>query len=185
MAIKTFTAGSVLTASDTNTYLNNGGLVYITQLAFTAANTTTGAVVDNCFSSTYANYRLMVSCTSASGLNSVNLQYRVSSTNAATTYNTRGWYNFGTLTGYAPAAQTSWYLFDAGQTYAASGVIDIFQPNVATYTTGTCTAIEPVNLYAYNFTNTHGQATAYTGFRIVPSASTITGTVYVYGYRNA
>ncbi len=29
MAVKTFTTGEVLTAADTNTYLNNGGLVYI------------------------------------------------------------------------------------------------------------------------------------------------------------
>jgi hypothetical protein len=32
MAIKTFTSGAVLTSADTNTYLNNGGLVYITYL---------------------------------------------------------------------------------------------------------------------------------------------------------
>jgi hypothetical protein len=29
MAIKTFTTGEVLTASDTNTYLANSGLVYV------------------------------------------------------------------------------------------------------------------------------------------------------------
>ena len=33
MAIKTFTTGEVLTASDTNTYLANAGLVYITSTA--------------------------------------------------------------------------------------------------------------------------------------------------------
>ena len=34
MAVKTFSTGEVLTASDTNTYLNNGGLVYITSTIF-------------------------------------------------------------------------------------------------------------------------------------------------------
>ena len=40
MAIKTFTTGEVLTASDTNTYLNNGGLVFINQVSYTASTST-------------------------------------------------------------------------------------------------------------------------------------------------
>lgn len=180
MPVPVFSVGETLTSAA----MNSVGLWKIASSTFTAADTTTGAVVDGCFSSSYDNYRLIVTCTSASGLNSVNLQFRVSGNNAATGYNTRGWYNFGTLTSYAPAAQTSYYMFDAGQTNPASGVIDIFGPNKAQRTTATCTAIEPTSFYAYNFTTTHDQATAYTGFRLVPSGSTITGTVTVYGYRN-
>jgi hypothetical protein len=54
MAIKTFTTGEVLTASDTNTYLANSGLVYVAGGSFTAASTidVTG------FSSTYKYFRL-------------------------------------------------------------------------------------------------------------------------------
>ena len=37
MAIKTFTTGEVLTASDTNTYLANSGLVYVAGASFSGA----------------------------------------------------------------------------------------------------------------------------------------------------
>ena len=57
MAVKTFTTGEVLTASDTNTYLANAGLVYVTH--FTGTNSASIAV-DNCFSSTYDNYLLVI-----------------------------------------------------------------------------------------------------------------------------
>ena len=53
MAIKTFTTGEVLTASDTNTYLANAGLVYI---AATTASAQTTIAIDNCFTTTYAHY---------------------------------------------------------------------------------------------------------------------------------
>ena len=56
MAVKTFTTGEVLTSADTNTYLNNGGLVYITQVALTSG---TSVTVSNCFSSTYNSYRVV------------------------------------------------------------------------------------------------------------------------------
>ena len=56
MAIKTFTTGELLTASDTNTYLANSGLVYITggALSSTAVNFV------GCFTSTYTDYRIVV-----------------------------------------------------------------------------------------------------------------------------
>ena len=56
MAIKTFTTGEVLTASDTNTYLNNGGLVYISTTTATSGSSVT---VSNCFSSTYDAYKII------------------------------------------------------------------------------------------------------------------------------
>ena len=37
MAVKTFTQGEKLTAADTNTYLNNGGLVFVKQVTVGSA----------------------------------------------------------------------------------------------------------------------------------------------------
>jgi hypothetical protein len=59
MAIKTFTSGEVLTASDTNTYLANSGLTYITR--GTVTSPTAGLVINGCFTSTYDNYRVVIS----------------------------------------------------------------------------------------------------------------------------
>jgi|APGre2960657404_1045060.scaffolds.fasta_scaffold71540_3 hypothetical protein len=57
MAVKTFTTGEVLTAADTNTYLANSGLQYISSGTFTNAASfdVTG------FSSSYDFYQLLMS----------------------------------------------------------------------------------------------------------------------------
>ena len=57
MAIKTFTTGEVLTASDTNTYLTNSGLVYIKQQ--TVGSGVASVTVSDAFSSTYDSYLII------------------------------------------------------------------------------------------------------------------------------
>lgn len=53
MAIKTFTTGEVLTASDTNTYLANSGLVFVKSQ--TIGSAVTSVTVSDAFSATYDN----------------------------------------------------------------------------------------------------------------------------------
>jgi len=65
MAIKTFTTGEVLTASDTNTYLANSGLVYIKQQ--TVGNAVASVTVSDAFSSTYDNYKITYTGGASSG----------------------------------------------------------------------------------------------------------------------
>jgi hypothetical protein len=185
MAIKTFTTGEVLTAADTNTYLANSGLVYITATTFT---TSTSVEVDNVFSSTYDNYKILITAYSATGTPSVYLQYRVGGTNATgTDYYTKGWYNFGTLTGYAPAAAAFWYLGDCSNNIQYPGYFtaEIQAPNKTQRTAGFSTCVESFSTNVINFNNTHATGNAYTGFRIYPTASNISGNVRVYGYRQA
>ena len=63
MAIKTFTTGEVLTASDTNTYLANAGLVYVSAGTFSNA----GSFDVTGFVSTYGTYRLIMNVGRHSG----------------------------------------------------------------------------------------------------------------------
>ena len=58
MAVKTFTSGEVLTASDTNTYLNNGGLVYVKSQ--TIGSAVSSINVTSAFDSTYDIYAITV-----------------------------------------------------------------------------------------------------------------------------
>jgi hypothetical protein len=59
MAIKTFTTGEVLTASDTNTYLANSGLVYIKSQTIREQLQVFRMTV--AFSSdTYDNYKILI-----------------------------------------------------------------------------------------------------------------------------
>ena len=91
MAIKTLTSGEVLTASDTNTYLNNGGLVYIAE---GSATNTSALDVNSVFSSTYDNYRVVLQTASRSTLQYARFQFRTASTVATTNYASRAnWWN--------------------------------------------------------------------------------------------
>ena len=74
MAVKTFTTGEVLTASDTNTYLNNGGLVYIS--GTTVGTGVSSVTVSSAFSSTYDNYRVIINNVDASA-DAVGLRFDV------------------------------------------------------------------------------------------------------------
>ena len=73
MAVKTFTS-STLTASDTNTYLANAGLVYVTSV--TGGTGVTTITVSNCFSSTYDAYRIVLTGGTASSSESLSRRGR-------------------------------------------------------------------------------------------------------------
>ena len=76
MAIKTFTTGEVLTASDTNTYLANSGLVYITDAAFTT--TTAVNMPAATFTTAYRNFRVVLQVTASSGVTNITMRFRAS-----------------------------------------------------------------------------------------------------------
>ena len=81
MAIKTFTSGEVLTAADTNTYLANSGLVYVSTTTLTAS----GQNIAGAFSSTYTNYRIVLNNIVTSANNTL-VAFRLGSSTARTEY---------------------------------------------------------------------------------------------------
>lgn len=182
MAIKTFTTGEVLTASDTNTYLANAGLVYVTST--TVGSAVSSVTISNCFSSTYDNYRILVNGGTASANNNL-----IMTLNGAAT----GYYGaliYGLSTGTAPllaAANNaaSWPFM--GYHTTGSGIItaiELLGPNLAKQTV--------ISSVYYNtggngtFTGTLDNTTQHTGFTLTPTTGTLTGgTITVYGYRKA
>jgi len=187
MAIKTFTAGSVLTASDTNTYLNNGGLVYITQTSITAA---ANGFINNCFSSTYQNYRILINGysnqTTAAG---AVLQLRKSGVNSATQYYYTAVYctQAAGPTRAFNANVTSAEIGAFGDIGAQLSIIDIFSPNENIKTTfkdsGNCWATG--GGYYVEHYHLHNVTDTYDGFYFAMAAGVFTGKIYVYGYRNS
>jgi hypothetical protein len=179
MAIKTFTTGEVLTAADTNTYLANSGLVYVTSA--TAGSAVSTLTVSNCFSATYDNYRIVISggTASASG-NNMNFQF---SGITGSDYQTAGFfmtYGTPTVSAFASAQITTWLIgfFGLNNTGVTMDVISPF----ASKWKGMSTA-SPLT-YNYSFTGQCSSTTSATGFTLTPAAGTFTGqTVTVYGYR--
>jgi hypothetical protein len=181
MAIKTFTTGEVLTASDTNTYLANSGLVYVTSA--TIGSAVSSVTVSNCFSSTYNNYKILVSGVAAASA-SDNL---IMTLNGGTT-EYYGNLIYGLYSGaaslYAPVNNAANWPYMGYSTFT-SGImttIEVINPNLAEYT-----AMQSVYVNAGGagtFTGFRNTTTQHTGFTLAPTVGTITGgTITVYGYR--
>jgi len=185
MAVKTFTTGEVLTAADTNTYLNNGGLVYIKSQ--TIGSAVSLVTVSSAFSSDYDAYKIIVAGGAASGTTYLNFRvgtsggpdtgsvYQQSFLHTTFTNTAAAVGNTGTVVTYAGSADANGLL--AG--------VDVYSPNLASKTI--------VSAFAAAQGSFSGQTTAlvntntqYTHFTIYTNAGTMTGgTITVYGYRKA
>ena len=185
MAIKTFTTGEVLTAADTNTYLANSGLVCLGTTTFSGSS---NAAANGVFSSAYTNYRVVFYAT-RSTTNQITMRLRI-----GTTDNTDGTY----ANQYARINDATWYAaaqnltaFDFNGTTNASSLsvtFDILNPYAATQAlmSGQCVQ----GLYASQSANSmfwgrKADSNQYTGLNFIPSTGTLTGTITVYGYREA
>ena len=190
MAIKTFTTGEVLTASDTNTYLANSGLVYITggSLSSTAVNFV------GCFTSTYTNYRIVVD--SLAWNLTGELYYQLLTGTTPATGGDYFWAMNGlkiTNVAYnsSQASGTLGYLGTnnslANNLIVGSCSWDICGPQLAqrTLLTGQGAGVA-TDYFHLSGMNAHNLTTAYTGIRLLTNtATTFTGNVNIYGYRKA
>ena len=183
MAVKTFTTGEVLTASDTNTYLNNGGLVYITST--TIGTAVSSVTVSNVFSSTYATYLIQVAGTKSTA--QVGLTFQLSG--ITTGYDCQGFYMLrgsSTITGFNTTGGSSW---DACATDTGASFHEIIVQNPNTAASKVFMARGSGEGGVDIGVQTWGQnssTTTATGFVIAPATSTLTGGVIrVYGYRQA
>ena len=181
MAIKTFTTGEVLTASDTNTYLANSGLVYVTSATLTG----TAIQINNCFTSTYDWYQIVWS-NSGGTTSSQQMYLRLSSggSPSATGYDTRGWYStFGGGSGVTARFTTEFGLGGADGSNATGGTFELQNPAKAQWTTGQGMFS---NYDAVVFQGgRHAVATAYDGAYIFVSSGSMSGTLTIYGHRKS
>lgn len=182
MAIKTFATGEVLTASDTNTFLANAGLVYVTST--TVGSAVSSVTISNCFSSTYDNYRITV----AGGTASVqsNIAFQLSGITGSVYYQL-GYYqsSWGSSAraDYASGAVTSVIASD-GSVDGYATILELSSPNLAKRKFGSTYSQSANNQYSMPF-QIASTSTA-TGFTLTPGSGTLTGgTITVYGYRKA
>jgi hypothetical protein len=111
MAIKTFTTGEVLTASDTNTYLANSGLQYVDGATFAGAASfdVTG------FTSDYLFYELRISVAAASGTSVTGVLFSGATARATNYYGATFFAGYLSTTGIQAARNNAvnFYLGDA------------------------------------------------------------------------
>ena len=185
MAIKTFTAGEVLTASDTNTYLANSGLVYVAGATLTV--TTTPSNITGVFSSTYTNYRVLLNFTARSTTNRIDMKYINGTTPTSSGYYQAG---IGSDWGanspvYYQRSNNDAQFFGQSGNSPLSIAIDIFNPNVSGYTPHTGTALSVDTAYNYTIGGNQNALNVFTGFQLYTTTGTATLKYAVYGYREA
>jgi hypothetical protein len=185
MAVKTFTT-EVLTSADTNTYLANSGLVYVTSA--TVGTGVSSVTISNCFSSTYDNYLISITdvkMTTANG----SLKCVLGSTTSG--YSQNGYYtNYAssTLNGNAAPAQAHFEVAftDANSSRGQTMQFDLLAPYLASYVR--MNSSWATESYTGVFNGILANSTQYTAFTISTSGGTPTmtgGTIRVYGYRQA
>ena len=167
-------------------YPAQAGLVYI---AGTACGTAASVSINNCFTSTYNVYRIMIERAAKSPAGAVNFFFRLrlSGTDATSNYNHQ--YVNASSTTVAGARRTS----NAEARFASINAdgecavtLDIFSPAIAATTTYVSKTLYNLTPEVLDYAGNHTTATAYDGITFYPETGSFSGgTVRVYGYRNS
>jgi hypothetical protein len=189
--------GTVLTADSAEATgikwaaLPSSALTLITTQAISGV---TSQSINNCFSATYQNYKIVFSAYCASSGNNPTMKLRVSGTDSIASYysayNSTN-YNAGTsnvdyTNNGASWSQRPFGTLDSSSTSLSGTTMTLYSPFEATNTAYTATYVDArtaTNNGAGAAGGVHAVATSYDGFTIT-NASAMTGTVRVYGLAN-
>lgn len=192
---KTLAEGQMayIEATKTTQYYNGTSWVSINGLQLITAETAfTGASsvsVNNCFTSTYTSYKLIIRVTTSS--DQVALRMRVSGTDSTTGYYSVNYDMYSSNSAISSTVVQSNAAYSLVGNQSSFNEFNIFQPNVAsqTFMTGTGARYESSTPRAEstgtNYKIVHSPATAYDGFTIYPLSGTMTGHYTIYGFNKA
>ena len=172
-------SGQILTSAYVNNNINSG-LTYITSATIGTAVAT--ATVSGAFSTTYDNYRVIISNITCSG-NQPGLRLQLGAT--ATGYYYAGFemsYSAGVVSPANSSNTTSWYVGNFGNATSMSSTVEIQRPFATQNSNYSATAGSTAWSVVQN--GYLADTTSYTALTIFASTGTITGgTIAVYGYR--
>jgi hypothetical protein len=178
MAIKTFTTGELLTASDTNTYLANSGLVFIKQQ--TIGTAVSSVAVTSAFSSTYENYKILVNGGTSNVAQGIGLVLGSTTTGNLYDYVLNYWTYAGVNTVAATAVGNSFAFAGEASTTTVLIDADLYFPQKEQ---NTFIFTKYLGSVAGSFQGRLRNTTQYTDFTISVAGTLTGGTITVYGYR--
>jgi hypothetical protein len=168
-----------------SSYTSALGLVLVSTTTFSA---TTSVQINNVFTSRYDNYRIVMSNVTTASI--APISYRLSNGGTPVTTSTYGDVRFfaqgASIGGNNLTSQTSTRMSSLGTTGPNSIVMDLFQPALAVST-------RSISMGSFSSDNTayieiingfQTGSTAFDGINII-YGSNISGTIRIYGYRNA
>ncbi|CAB4159752.1 hypothetical protein UFOVP718_3 [uncultured Caudovirales phage] len=183
MPQQTFTAGQVLTAAQLTDLQANSGLQFIKSQ--TIGSGVSSVTVSGAFSTTYDNYKIIVSGGVASATNTLNMTLG-STTSGYGRMQALYAYNTTTLTVDSSDFASPFVVVAGGSTNGLSGTIEIFNPFTASATSFYASSQGLIASGAFAVRTLFGallNTTSYTAFTLTTSTGTITGgTISVYGY---
>ena len=158
------------------------GLVLLNTTSFSAVSSQS---INDVFSATYKNY-LINTDIKTDQFRTVNMRFRVAgSDNSTANYTYQTLFAGGTsVTGTRSTGQTSFiysYLDGEGPVGVITQIFNPFASERTVIMTKSNSFSQAVIENA-NFTGVFAATTSFTGFSLLPSAGTMTGTVRVYGY---
>jgi hypothetical protein len=157
-------------------------------LTLVASTTVSGASsiqINNCFTSAYTNYRIIMDFV-GSGNNFIFSRLSASGTPLATStyqYASRYWDSAAGSGAAENASGQGQWVTGYASTTGSQSVLDFTYPAVALPTL--FTGMSAQGSTAVQRTGHNSNSTAYDGYFVLPNGVTLTGTIRIYGYRNA
>ena len=190
-AITSPVEGQMTYLEDVDRYDHWNGSAWVSPFGMTLLNSTsitsaTTVNVNNVFSSTYNNYKILFNLTNISGANTnVFMRMRVGGVDSTTSSYFRGSFIVGSTVSQALVSDNNlttadWPVIDGVTTASGSSDITLYNP---ARTVNTQISLTAASGYLRTLGGVHTVATAYDGFTFYSSAS-MTGIVRIYGLRN-
>jgi hypothetical protein len=189
MPLTTYTAGEVLTAASLNDNFTfaaanpPGGLTLISST--TIGTTVSSVAITGVFSSTYDNYKVILSGGVASTAGSISLQLGATTTGYYSGYPRLTY--AGAVSNISDNNASSFTRYASGNTNGLAANFDLLAPNLASLTIINGQSLTPLTTSSGgNGSGFLNNTTAYTDFTLIVASGTITGgTIKVYGYANS
>ena len=182
--------GTVLTADSAQATglkwaaASSGALTLITSTTISSA---TSKSVDNCFTSTYQNYKIFIATSAAASTALVSLRLRASSSDANTNYSyCRLICNFNGVSAQVDGVGNDEFFCGEASATGVSGLeLTLYGPAETNETAlhSIFAGRNPTNPIVQIFSGEHTTAGAYDGFTLL-SDQNLTGTIRVYGIAN-
>jgi hypothetical protein len=189
LTAKVSTTGQTGTVNLSTATLTGAGLDLIASQSFSAVSSVS---INNCFTSTYENYRIIMRTVLTSSAGLMNARLRSSGTdNSTSNYDTTTFYSAGNNTYGNQNCDNNISTWYAGNidVYPAYYVYEVSNPQkseVTLMTSHAAGARSGASLNAmYSGAFRFNQTTSFDGITFYPATSTMTGNIRVYGYRNS
>ena len=168
--------------------LPSGALTLVSATTITTSNTVT---VDNVFTSTYRNYKIILTSTGQVGTGEPQFQLRaggVTTAGSGYNYSTTGSASNGAGTAGAVPSASNWGL---GYTITPLGIfaseMTLYNPQIATetmFSSRSTSSVTATNSYNYAIGGMHTATTAHDGLIITNSGGNFSGVLRVYGLQD-